>query len=252
MLLGVGLNAMTHLLGRIAPIPQPLRLVIVCSLPAIGCLADRLGRRRLYIQGFAAFTAGSALCATASSLGWLIGLGVLVIALGAWKLMFPTEPPQRTANAQQQPKADPPAPPQPPASAPQPPAAPPNAQQPRPNSLGIQYVAPNQNAFVPAATIDVAIRLSKRCHRVSHDWLEQDIGRRLTADEQGALLRHRNEREALACIVQHAHGGLTGWYLRPEISAQVREWLCPAELGLQAAKAWEPELGDEVIWMAES
>ena len=30
MLLGVGLNAMTHLLGRIAPMPQPLRLVIVC------------------------------------------------------------------------------------------------------------------------------------------------------------------------------------------------------------------------------
>src|SRR5215472_18838006 len=30
MLLGVGLNAMTHLLGRIAPMPQPLRLAIVC------------------------------------------------------------------------------------------------------------------------------------------------------------------------------------------------------------------------------
>src|SRR6516162_9033582 len=30
MLLGVGLNAMTELLGRAIPLPQPLRLVIVC------------------------------------------------------------------------------------------------------------------------------------------------------------------------------------------------------------------------------
>lgn len=35
MLLGVGLNAMTHLLGRILRIPQPLRLVIVCLTLAV-------------------------------------------------------------------------------------------------------------------------------------------------------------------------------------------------------------------------
>jgi predicted PurR-regulated permease PerM len=35
MLLGVGLNAMTHLLGRIVPMPQPLRLVIVCLTLAV-------------------------------------------------------------------------------------------------------------------------------------------------------------------------------------------------------------------------
>jgi predicted PurR-regulated permease PerM len=35
MLLGVGLNAMTHLLGRIAPMPQPLRLAIVCLTLAV-------------------------------------------------------------------------------------------------------------------------------------------------------------------------------------------------------------------------
>src|SRR5262249_3963259 len=35
MLLGVGLNAMTHLLGRFVPIPQPLRLVIVCLTLAV-------------------------------------------------------------------------------------------------------------------------------------------------------------------------------------------------------------------------
>jgi predicted PurR-regulated permease PerM len=35
MLLGVGLNAMSHLLGRIVPMPQPLRLVIVCLTLAV-------------------------------------------------------------------------------------------------------------------------------------------------------------------------------------------------------------------------
>jgi predicted PurR-regulated permease PerM len=35
MLLGVGLNAMSHLLGRIMPMPQPLRLVIVCLTLAV-------------------------------------------------------------------------------------------------------------------------------------------------------------------------------------------------------------------------
>jgi predicted PurR-regulated permease PerM len=35
MLLGVGLNAMTHLLGRFVPMPQPLRLVIVCLTLAV-------------------------------------------------------------------------------------------------------------------------------------------------------------------------------------------------------------------------
>ena len=102
---------------------------------------------------------------------------------------------------------------------------------------------------VASATIEAGLRLSRRCRRVSHDSLEQDIGRPLTADEQGALLRHRSEREALVCVVQHAHGGLTGWYLRPEISAEVREWLCPAELDLHPASVWEPKPGDQVIWL---
>jgi predicted PurR-regulated permease PerM len=35
MLLGVGLNAMTHLLGRFLPMPQPLRLAIVCVTLAV-------------------------------------------------------------------------------------------------------------------------------------------------------------------------------------------------------------------------
>jgi hypothetical protein len=84
---------------------------------------------------------------------------------------------------------------------------------------------------------------------VGYDWLAEDIGRQLTPDEQGALLRYHSEREPLACIVQHAHGGLTGWYLRPVIPREVREWLCPAAVGLRSAAAWKPEPGDKVIWL---
>ena len=79
--------------------------------------------------------------------------------------------------------------------------------------------------------------------------MAEDIGRQLTPDEQGALLRYQSERERLACIVQHAHGGLTGWYLRPEMSAKLLEWLCPTALGLRPVAAWEPKPGDEVIWL---
>jgi hypothetical protein len=86
----------------------------------------------------------------------------------------------------------------------------------------------------PVATrsIEAAIRLSRRFHRVKCGWLELDFGWRLTPDEQGALLHHRGEREAVACVVQHARRALTGWYFCPEIPAQLREWLCPSELGL--------------------
>lgn len=105
---------------------------------------------------------------------------------------------------------------------------------------------------VASARIDAAILLSRGCHRVTYDWVERDIGWRLTPDEQGALLRHRSERESLACVVQHANGGLTGWYFRPEIPPQVLVWLCPRELGLQPTTVWVPEPGDEVIWMVDS
>ena len=70
-----------------------------------------------------------------------------------------------------------------------------------------------------------------------------------TPDEQGALLRHHAERVSLACVIQHAHGGLTGWYLRPKIPAELLSWLCPVELRLRAPPAWQPKSEDEVIWM---
>ena len=97
--------------------------------------------------------------------------------------------------------------------------------------------------------IDAAVRLSRRCERVAFDWLLEDIGWQPTPDEQGALLRHHAERVPLACVIQHADGGLTGWYLRPKIPTELLSWLCPVELRLRAPPAWQPEPEDEVIWM---
>jgi hypothetical protein len=87
---------------------------------------------------------------------------------------------------------------------------------------------------------------------VAFDWLLKDIGWQPTADEQGALLRHRAERMQLGCVIQDAHGGLTGWYLRPEVPAQILSWLNPVELRLRAPSAWQPKAGDEVIWMIDT
>jgi hypothetical protein len=106
-------------------------------------------------------------------------------------------------------------------------------------------------ASSPSTTrsIEAATLLSRRCERVSFGCLLEDIGWQPTADEQGALLRHHAERGQLGFVIKHAHGGLTGWYLRPEVSAQILSWLCPAELRLRAPPAWEPQPGDEVVWM---
>ena len=57
-------------------------LVLACTLVPIGHLADRWGRKLLYMYGFAVFTAASAVCALAPTLGWLIAARV-VQALGA-------------------------------------------------------------------------------------------------------------------------------------------------------------------------
>jgi EmrB/QacA subfamily drug resistance transporter len=52
-------------------------LVLVCALATVGRLADRLGRKLLYVDGFVVFTVGSLLCALAPTIGWLIAARVL-------------------------------------------------------------------------------------------------------------------------------------------------------------------------------
>jgi EmrB/QacA subfamily drug resistance transporter len=52
-------------------------LVLVCALATVGRLADRFGRKLLYVDGFIVFTVGSLLCALAPTVGWLIAARVL-------------------------------------------------------------------------------------------------------------------------------------------------------------------------------
>jgi EmrB/QacA subfamily drug resistance transporter len=52
-------------------------LALAVSLPASGWLTRRFGPARLWLAALAGFTAASALCALAGSLGWLVALRVL-------------------------------------------------------------------------------------------------------------------------------------------------------------------------------
>src|SRR5579862_6173588 len=52
-------------------------LVLVCALPAAGHLSDRLGRKRLYVQGFAVFAAASLACGLAPDLPALLAARVV-------------------------------------------------------------------------------------------------------------------------------------------------------------------------------
>jgi EmrB/QacA subfamily drug resistance transporter len=56
-------------------------LVLASFLIPAGSLADRLGRRRVYLAGLTLFTAGSAACSLAPAAGWLVGFRA-VQALG--------------------------------------------------------------------------------------------------------------------------------------------------------------------------
>ena len=47
-------------------------LVVACLLMLSGSLADRLGRRRVFLTGLAVFTIGSLACSVAPSLGWAV------------------------------------------------------------------------------------------------------------------------------------------------------------------------------------
>src|SRR5579859_7846892 len=80
-------------------------LVLVCTLPATGRLADRLGRKRLYVQGFAVFTAASLACGLAPDLGTLIaarcaqGLGAALLQANSLALIRESIDGERLARA---------------------------------------------------------------------------------------------------------------------------------------------------------
>ncbi len=61
-------------------------VVVMATLPTIGRLSDRFGRRRAYIGGFAVFALGSLLAATASTFTILL-VGRMVQAVGGGVLM---------------------------------------------------------------------------------------------------------------------------------------------------------------------
>ena len=57
-------------------------LVLVATVTTVGRLADAVGRKLLYVYGFAVFTAGSALCGLAPAL-WLLVAARVLQGLGA-------------------------------------------------------------------------------------------------------------------------------------------------------------------------
>jgi MFS family permease len=79
-------------------------LVLTGTLIAVGRLADRVGRKLLYMYGFAVFTAGSALCGLAPDLDWLVaarvlqGLGAALLQANSIALIAVALPPRELAR----------------------------------------------------------------------------------------------------------------------------------------------------------
>ncbi|MFG6202526.1 MFS transporter [Nonomuraea sp. JJY05] len=80
-------------------------IVFAALLVPAGKLGDILGRRRVFAAGMVAFTLGSALCAAAPSLGFLVaarilqGAGAAAVTPTSLGLLLPSLPPQRRAAA---------------------------------------------------------------------------------------------------------------------------------------------------------
>jgi EmrB/QacA subfamily drug resistance transporter len=69
-------------IGAVEWVALSYLLVLVATVAIVGRIADAVGRKLLYVYGFGVFTAGSALCGLAPTLGVLIAARVLQ-ALGA-------------------------------------------------------------------------------------------------------------------------------------------------------------------------
>lgn len=80
-------------------------VTITGLLLALGRLADRLGRRRVYGAGLVVFTVASALCAAAPGVGWLIaaralqGLGAAMMTANSAALLISSFPPEERGRA---------------------------------------------------------------------------------------------------------------------------------------------------------
>src|SRR5262245_55402855 len=61
-------------------------IVFAALLVPAGRIADRIGRKRVFITGLLTFAAASALCAVSPSVGFLVGARVLQAAGGAMML----------------------------------------------------------------------------------------------------------------------------------------------------------------------
>jgi EmrB/QacA subfamily drug resistance transporter len=86
--------------GTVTWVVNAYNIVFAVLLVSMGRLADQFGRRRLFVIGLAVFTLGSALCATAWSVEWLIffrviqgaGAGILApLGFAITVLVFPPQ-----------------------------------------------------------------------------------------------------------------------------------------------------------------
>jgi hypothetical protein len=84
-----------------------------------------------------------------------------------------------------------------------------------------------------------AVALSADCYRLRLAPIAEEIGRPLTPDEQGAVVKWWATGERLALVVRHRDGHLSAWCYH------LRAWVWPSR-----TDPWQPEVGDEVIWMA--
>lgn len=69
-------------IGAVTWVGLSYLVTLVAVVTAVGRMADMVGRKLLYVYGFAVFIVGSALCGLAPGLGWLVAFRVLQ-ALGA-------------------------------------------------------------------------------------------------------------------------------------------------------------------------
>jgi EmrB/QacA subfamily drug resistance transporter len=70
-------DALSTDIPTVAWVINAYNIVFAVLLVSMGRLADQFGRRRFFIAGLAVFTIGSALCAAAWSVEWLIGFRVI-------------------------------------------------------------------------------------------------------------------------------------------------------------------------------